>query len=292
MVMEQLMSACPQCLEQVTAKGETVLHVAVKANRFEDVKVLADSISHHSLHRALKAQDQKGKSAYQLAAAKKQLQVYILKKVQYVCACSRGTEGDDEEGDKIREERCINVDGKESESEECRKQESKDSKEMPWKLADLILVVATLIITLTYQAMANPPSAFFKDGSTKTDWACRLSSFRHASNLADALKNCPAALPSTFLFFNTLLFLQSIFVVVITLRSSRWLFAIVRVLTVYLTVIYSCILSAVNYYLVYPSTALLVIVILVAMPLSEKAMALIYKDGNMIRRSHQQQAEG
>ncbi|XP_028780804.1 ankyrin repeat-containing protein BDA1-like [Neltuma alba] len=181
MVMEELMSACSQCLGQVTAKGETVLHVAVKANQFEAVKVLADSIKRHNLHILLKAQDQKGKSAYQLAAAKKQYESQVLEVLKE----------DDEEGDKIREERCINVEGEESESEECRKQESKDSKKMQSKRDDAILIVATLIITLTYQAVADPPSTLIKDGSTKIDWDC-LHSSKHTSNIVDLLKSCPA----------------------------------------------------------------------------------------------------
>ncbi|KAI9073787.1 hypothetical protein K1719_044234, partial [Acacia pycnantha] len=83
-VIEELIRTCPQCLEQVTEKGETVLHVAVKANQFEAVKVLADSIMRHNFHNLLKAQDRKGKTAYQLAAAKSQTTLSLREQPQGV----------------------------------------------------------------------------------------------------------------------------------------------------------------------------------------------------------------
>ncbi|XP_028780805.1 ankyrin repeat-containing protein BDA1-like [Neltuma alba] len=138
-VMEELISVYPQCLEQVTAKGETVLHVAVKANQFEAVKVLAERIKRlPNFQTLLKAQDQNGKSAYQLAAAKGQSQVLELLKE------------DDDKGDEIKEERHINIEGEGSDDPKASKKLQSNASHL---FQDAILVVATLIITLTYQAL-------------------------------------------------------------------------------------------------------------------------------------------
>ncbi|KAI9114498.1 hypothetical protein K1719_014196 [Acacia pycnantha] len=158
-VIEALISDCPECLEQVTAKGETVLHLAVKANQFEAVKVLADNIRRHNLQILLRAEDQKGKTAIQLAAAKKQSQALEVLK----------------EDDEIREERHINIEGEGNEDSEASNKEDQKmmSSNERQSQQDAILVVMTLIITLTYQALANPPPTLFKDGSTtKIDWGC------------------------------------------------------------------------------------------------------------------------
>lgn len=75
LIMESTKDEHHESLEQVTAKGETVLHLAVKANQFEAVKVLAGRVRQHNLHMLFEAKDQNGKSAYQLSAVKKELQV-------------------------------------------------------------------------------------------------------------------------------------------------------------------------------------------------------------------------
>ncbi|XP_028780790.1 protein ACCELERATED CELL DEATH 6-like [Neltuma alba] len=178
MVMEELISKCPQCLEQVTAKGETVLHLAVNANQFGAVNVLVERIKRlPNFQTLLKAQDQKGQSAYQLAAAKRQYQVLeVLKE-------------DEEEGGEISEERQINVEGEGSDNEASEKEKSNKEGQSQ---EDAIRVAAALFITLTYQALANLPSLFVTDGRV-------------------------TAAGYRFLFVNTVTFLLSIRVLVPTL---------------------------------------------------------------------------
>ncbi|XP_028780807.1 ankyrin repeat-containing protein BDA1-like [Neltuma alba] len=207
-VMEELMSACPECLEQVTAKGETVLHLAVKANQFEAVKkVLAERIKMlPNFQELVKARDINGKTVYDLAAAKKELQVLeILKE-------------DEEEGDEIREESRINMKG---EGEGSGSKASEEEQSNPSQLQeDAILVVATLIITLTYQAMANPPSLVFKDG-TAIEWGCLRLGLIFGRTSPDNLKDCPALLAFWFLLLNTIIFVTSIIIVVSTFRGRE-----------------------------------------------------------------------
>ncbi|KAI9114734.1 hypothetical protein K1719_014432 [Acacia pycnantha] len=202
-VIEVLISDCPECLEQVTAKGETVLHLAVKANQFEAVKVLADNIRRHNFQTLLRAEDQKGKTAYQLAAAKKQSQALEVLK----------------EGDEIREDHHINV---ESDGEAGGQKE--DSKKGEESQRNAILVVAALVITLTYQSMVNPPSSFVL--TTRNDvW----------EDVTVAL------LAFLFMIFNSCVFLQSIYVVVATLHGPT-VFP-VRVLALFLMLCYSILLA-------------------------------------------------
>ncbi|KAK4278822.1 hypothetical protein QN277_016617 [Acacia crassicarpa] len=246
-VIEELIRTCPQCLEQVTGKGETVLHVAVKANQVEAVKVLADSIKRHNFHNLLKAQDQKGKSAYQLAAAKK-LQSQVVEVLK-------------EDDDEIRKECHINIEG----------ERNKDSERKSTQ--DAILVVATLIITLTYQALASPPTTLFKDGSTKIDWRCLFSKKISQYSLANHLKECPALLSYAFLMFNTAIFLLSIYMVVLALRDNCSLKKISHVaqwLTVCLILCYSVLLTAVSYNIVYFSVPFAIIGVLAFFWLSIK----------------------
>ncbi|KAI9114648.1 hypothetical protein K1719_014346 [Acacia pycnantha] len=252
-VIEELIRTCPQCLEQVTEKGETVLHVAVKANQFEAVKVLADSIMRHNFHNLLKAQDRKGKTAYQLAAAKSQV-VEVLK-----------------EDDEIREERHINIEGEGNEDSEASNKEdqkmmSSNERKSP---QDAKLVVATLIITLTYQALANPPITLFKAGSNEIDWRCLFSNRRFPS-LKTALKGCPAMLSFSFLTLNTLIFVQSIYIVVSALRGTGRILFPVQLLTVYLIICYSILLTAISYNIVYFSVPFVIIVLLAFFWLSRK----------------------
>ncbi|XP_028780801.1 ankyrin repeat-containing protein BDA1-like [Neltuma alba] len=178
-VMEELMSACPECLEQVTAKGETVLHLAVKANQFEAVnKVLAERI--------------------EMLPNFQELVLGVLKE-------------DEEERDEIREESRINVEGEWDGGKASEKEKSNASQLQE----DAILVVATLTITLTYQAMANPPSLVFKDG-TAVEWGCLRLGLIFGRISPNNLKDCPALWAFWFLLLNTMIFLTSIIIVVST----------------------------------------------------------------------------
>ncbi|XP_028780803.1 delta-latroinsectotoxin-Lt1a-like [Neltuma alba] len=212
MVMEELISKCPQCLEQVTAKGETVLHLAVNANQFGAVNVLAERIRRlPNFQTVLKAQDQEGKSAYQLAAAKRQYQVLEVLKEE------------EEEGGEIREERRINVEGEGSNNEASEKEESNKEGQSQ---EDAIRVAAALFITLTYQALANPPSVFVKDGRVTADGTQNWLLF-------------------WFLTMNTMIFLLSIHVVVPTLALGPRMGPL-PVITFFLVACYVILLAALH----------------------------------------------
>ncbi|KAI9114603.1 hypothetical protein K1719_014301 [Acacia pycnantha] len=106
------MRHCPECVEQVTAKRETVLYLAVKANQLKAAEVIVERIKWLLIFQTLlKAKDINGKTFYDLASAKKQLQ--ILEALEYE------VDDDDEE---ISEELFINMEGEGSESEASKKE--------------------------------------------------------------------------------------------------------------------------------------------------------------------------
>lgn len=113
---------------------------------------------------------------------------------------------------------------------------------------EAILVVAALIITLTYQALANPPSTFLNDGKTSIDWGCLSRNPRSLGGIS-RLKECPAILALLFLILNTLVFLQTTFLVVSTLRGQS-AFS-VRLLTLLLMLCYGTLLMAFCSYTIY-----------------------------------------
>lgn len=79
-VVSEILSACGECIEDVTVQRETALHLAVKNNQFEAIRVLVDWIRDMTKEHILNMKDEQGNSVLHLATWKKQRQVskYIL----------------------------------------------------------------------------------------------------------------------------------------------------------------------------------------------------------------------
>ena len=78
-IIKMLISHYSQQLQEVTAVGETVLHLAVKNSQFEALKVVLESLKGHECFESLlstKDNDGKGKTVVELAEATKQVQVH------------------------------------------------------------------------------------------------------------------------------------------------------------------------------------------------------------------------
>ncbi|KAI9074733.1 hypothetical protein K1719_043323 [Acacia pycnantha] len=228
--VEQIVTLMPSLAIETNQKGMIPLHLASSKGHVETVrKLLKANLDdganqclvkdgegwtplHFSSCQSARRQHQasqfaetvesggpKGKTAYQLAAAKKQSQALEVLK----------------EDDEIREEHHINV---ESDGETGGKNEGSKNGEESQRNA--ILVVAALIITLTYQSIVNPPPSF----------------------LGDIWKNTIVAVLSfMFMILNSCVFLQSIYVVVATLHGPT-VFP-VRVLALFLMLCYSILLA-------------------------------------------------
>ncbi|XP_054792564.1 uncharacterized protein LOC129298175 isoform X2 [Prosopis cineraria] len=127
----------------------------------------------------------------------------------------------EEKKKEIEEETCINmVDHSDVGKHEAPKQTGAEAEKNDVKtnFENAVLIVVALIITLSYQAMLNPPSTLIKEG-TEIQWACLTNRIKHG--LIKDMKNCPSKLAFAFLFFNTLIFFQSIIHLIKTLRGRR-----------------------------------------------------------------------
>ncbi|XP_030477246.1 ankyrin repeat-containing protein BDA1-like [Syzygium oleosum] len=71
-VLKELVLACPDSIEEVTARRESVLHLAVKNSRFEALKFLVQQLKRSNKERALNWRDSQGNHILHLAMARKQ----------------------------------------------------------------------------------------------------------------------------------------------------------------------------------------------------------------------------
>lgn len=74
-IVKELVCACPQSVKEVTICGETVLHVAVKSNQAEAVKVLLEEIKKLDMMEIVNWKDKDGNTIMHLATLRKQHEV-------------------------------------------------------------------------------------------------------------------------------------------------------------------------------------------------------------------------
>ncbi|KAG5627103.1 hypothetical protein H5410_012321 [Solanum commersonii] len=74
-VMKELLVASPDSAEEVTARGETCLHLAVKNHQFEGFKLLLDNLKEFNMYDLLNKKDIQGNTVLHLAVSTKQYEV-------------------------------------------------------------------------------------------------------------------------------------------------------------------------------------------------------------------------
>ncbi|CAI0547946.1 unnamed protein product [Linum tenue] len=77
-VIGEILASCPGCVDDVTARRETALHLAVRNSQFGAVKVLTDWMAEKNKREALNFKDEQGNTVLHLAAWKKQRPVIEL----------------------------------------------------------------------------------------------------------------------------------------------------------------------------------------------------------------------
>ncbi|MCE3050067.1 hypothetical protein HAX54_046427 [Datura stramonium] len=77
-VMKELLVASPDSAEEVTARGETCLHLAVKNHQFEAFKLLLENLKEFNKYDLLNRKDVQGNSVLHLAVSTKQYEVVDL----------------------------------------------------------------------------------------------------------------------------------------------------------------------------------------------------------------------
>ncbi|KAA8544507.1 hypothetical protein F0562_022453 [Nyssa sinensis] len=214
-VVEKLLSKCPQAIKEVTAMGETPLHLAVKNSQFEALRVLVKNLDDNN-GEIINAKDNEGNSILQLAMATKQLQVLDLirnesnlDKEDIVEVLS----GDNTEGRaEIMPQTNLGTRITNQKPSLQQSQSTQDKSETIWsEVEDMVLVVASLIATVTYQAGLAPPQTIWKE-NMKLESKCIF----HGSNstsLTNSTNTCPAVTYYLFMSFNTAGFFSSLFLI-------------------------------------------------------------------------------
>jgi ankyrin repeat protein len=79
-VIKELVGFFPDCIGDMTLRGETALHLAVKYNQFEAFKAMFDMLNQLNMQEILNAGDEDGNTVLHLAVARNQSQVrkYIM----------------------------------------------------------------------------------------------------------------------------------------------------------------------------------------------------------------------
>ncbi|CAI9765129.1 unnamed protein product [Fraxinus pennsylvanica] len=202
-VIEVLISASEDSIREVTARGETSLHLAVKNNQFEALKSLAVHLKTYDKEYILNEKDAQGNTILHLAASRKQYEVVkLMLDEEFVLEVnslnerdltpldvllSEGGDGEIEEmlrlaGASARqttqtENRVVPTrDPNESRGERPRKPYDKlqdyfkfdKAKETPSEVRSTLLVIAILITTATYQAVLSPPGGVWQEDSSPT----------------------------------------------------------------------------------------------------------------------------
>ncbi|XP_022856317.1 ankyrin repeat-containing protein BDA1-like [Olea europaea var. sylvestris] len=179
-VIKELLSGCEDSIREVTARGETSLHLAVKNNQFEAFKSLAVYLKTNNREDILNKKDARGNTILHLA-----LEVNSLNKRGLTPLDVLLSEGGDVEIEEMLrlagasvqqttqiENRIVPTHDPNDElrRERPRKPYKKlqdyfkfdKAKETPSEVRSTLLVVAILITTATYQAVLSPPGGVWQ----------------------------------------------------------------------------------------------------------------------------------
>ncbi|KAK9273608.1 hypothetical protein L1049_018418 [Liquidambar formosana] len=213
-VIEELLSKCWQAIKEVTTGGESALHLAVKNNQFEALKVLVEKLEcYDDGGEVMNGKDKEGNTILQLAVATKQLQVLDLLKNQtkldkeIIEALPQDHQV--ESGTDIMMPQPSQTDKKittkkSKKSEQADAQSTQDQSDSIWsEVEEMILVVASLIATVTYQAGLAPPQTIWKE-DMKFDSKCIFHRSKHTSS------PCPDVTYFLFMAFNTAGFFSAV----------------------------------------------------------------------------------
>ncbi|KAF8369268.1 hypothetical protein HHK36_032725 [Tetracentron sinense] len=76
-IIDELLSTCPDSAKDVTARGETALHLAVKNNQFAAFQILVQWLEQHNMEELLNWGDQKGNIVLHLVASRHQQEFQV-----------------------------------------------------------------------------------------------------------------------------------------------------------------------------------------------------------------------
>ncbi|KAK4278818.1 hypothetical protein QN277_016613 [Acacia crassicarpa] len=210
-VIQELVSFCPDAAKQVTtAQGETALHLAVKNHQLEAVRVLVKLCGEDVEIMSLKDKD--GRTALEIAIATKQLQVLELLGFRGKTNKESTTLEVLLSETQFETPKPTTQDGNNADTTQTSQQTEENSKNIWESLDNMVLVVASLIATVTYQAGLSPPETIWKE-DMKNHPKCIF----HGTNTSHS---CPDVTYYLFMSFNTSGFFASCFLIFFYRKGS------------------------------------------------------------------------
>ncbi|XP_052191700.1 ankyrin repeat-containing protein BDA1-like [Diospyros lotus] len=231
-VIDVLVYVCSESIKDVTAKGETALHLAVKSGQFEAFRALVDWLLRSGEEAIINRGDCEENTVLHLAASTKQLEVIKLLldrsnstgvKVDVNAQNSRGLTAVNILND-IKKPTPAEV-GLRNDLKSASAVASKSPVESPLgtQVQNLLLVVAVLFVTITFQGVIDPPQYIFSTdssvGNSSTSTSGNTTTTPNTTS-GNTINRNPAHSPATmttiigiivnlsastlFLFFNTL----------------------------------------------------------------------------------------
>ncbi|XP_044472024.1 protein ACCELERATED CELL DEATH 6-like isoform X1 [Mangifera indica] len=203
-VIAELISCCQNCVKQLTTRGENPLHLAVKNKQFEAVKTMLEKLKdddEDEIGELINAKDSEGNTILQLAMATEQLQVIELLRNESLVE----QDMDITEVGSALEHQFVH--GTKATTQGTPTANS-ESKQNIWEeVQEMVLVVASLIATVTYQAGLSPPQTIWKQ-DMKMDSKCIFHRHHHPLSYS-----CPDVSYFLFMSFNSAGFFASVFLI-------------------------------------------------------------------------------
>ncbi|XVE69088.1 hypothetical protein DITRI_Ditri09bG0122100 [Diplodiscus trichospermus] len=182
-LLSQFLDHCPNCILDLTGQKETALHIAAKENQLQAFKDILEWIQRtpendqFQRRRILNLQDNDGNTALHIAASNNQTQMIELltkceevdrSKVNLILLTALEVLQQRQSPVEVMASVKILTRAPSRLSKLSETKLKNYIKDMKLETINALLVVFTLVLTMTYQAIFNPPGGFSQGDSTNT----------------------------------------------------------------------------------------------------------------------------
>ncbi|KAF7848322.1 hypothetical protein BT93_L2097 [Corymbia citriodora subsp. variegata] len=259
-LLAEFLSTCRLSIEDLTSQCETAVHVAVKKHNFEAFKVLFGWLVRVHLTRILDWKDQDGNTVLHIAAIEGQLEIIKLL-IGYMNVNAKnfndrtaldifqGNATDEDVVKRLRRKSICTLSLSQYFGNELTVSEK---YAYAWGIEDeatrdIILVVATLIATATYQAVLSPPGGYWQDSSSNPPANSSVATANSSGIAVEKPHQAGTAILSglvlyMFVFVNTMAFFFSVASIGVAALSLGPMAVIVYISLFILSVAYGLIL--------------------------------------------------
>ncbi|XP_030443116.2 ankyrin repeat-containing protein BDA1-like [Syzygium oleosum] len=205
-LLAEFLFACKPSIKDLTSRGETAVHIALKNQNVEAFKVLFGWLQRVNLTHILKWKDHDGNNVLHIAVSNKQPKIIKLL-IKHADVNAKNSEGKTAFDIFIENPR-------HNQNLEKRLRPKRCSSHPPLSLSrffsmeltglekyefffgfgdetarDIILVVSTLIATATYQAALSPPGGYWQDSSSNPSTNSTAASIENSHQAGDIIMN-------------------------------------------------------------------------------------------------------